>query len=1067
MTKALRSNPSIVSFYGLVTATSNSNNPSLEPTDPFAPATALSPEHASKLHATLRTFESLFSEPSGLNDTVPVHHIDLKPGANPPKQRVNRMSPAQLEEVQRHLTIYLEKGWIRPSTSQYGAPVLFAAKADGSLRFCVDYRALNNITVKDRYPLPRVDELLDQLHGATLFTSLDLWQGYHQVRIAPEDIHKSAFNTRYGSYEFLVLPFGLTNAPSSFMRLMNNVLSEYLDKFVVVFLDDVLIYSKSEADHVQHVEMVLNKLRAANLHVKMSKCKFAQSSTTFLGYVVSAEGLKVDPRKIAAVADWPTPTDLHSVRSFLGFCGFYRRFVKDYAKIAHALTELTKTTVPFPKTLPQAALDAFHLLKAALTTTPVLAIPFTGPDATFELYTDASGKGLGAVLLQDQGKGPQPVCYESRKLIPAECNYPVHEQELLAVVYACKKFRHYLDGCKHFKLYTDHHSLRFFFSQRDLSKRQARWSQVLAEFQPNMEIMYRPGPDNQADALSRLFPLDLPTPDPKTHTLLTDLLSIFPSASIVLDDDLPDLISSGYDDDPLYSPDNNKRPKYLRYDESTGLWSFKDRICIPKLPSLLQRILHEYHDTPSAGHPGYLKTLNAVAQRYWWPHMTRTIRHYCATCSTCQRIKPATQKTPGLLHPHSTPSRPWSHVSIDFITKLPPSLCYDGQTYDSIATLVCMLTKRALFIRCKETITANYLAHLFMDHVYAKTGLPILLVSDRDPRFTSEFWRSLFSALKTRLNLSTSHHPATDGQTEITHRSIEQILRAYVHPLHDDWSTWLPLAEFAYNNRVHSSTGHSPFYASYGFHPHTPASFIFLEHDSPTPDAQHYLDRMRDIQENIRIELDMVKAQQASQADKHRRPLVFKPGDLVRLSSDYITLYSQPSKKFRDRFLGPFKVKTVIPPDSPTPSAYELELPSSMSRVHPVFHVSRLLPWTTDQPEDFPGRVQTTRALSSARDFVHGDAYLLDSIYDVKIMPDPESRARPKALDLFFRVKWAPPYSDPSEDSWEPRNGVKRTDHFRAFLKNPVYQAFTKTPEFQAFAKKFKAKVPTVVTFEV
>ena len=309
------------------------------------------------------------------------------------------------------------------------------------------------------------------------------------------------------------------------MRLMNNVLSEYLDKFVVVFLDDVLIYSKSEADHVQHVEMVLNKLRAANLHVKMSKCKFAQSSTTFLGYVVSAEGLKVDPRKIAAVADWPTPTDLHSVRSFLGFCGFYRRFVKDYAKIAHALTELTKTTVPFPKTLPQAALDAFHLLKAALTTTPVLAIPFTGPDATFELYTDASGKGLGAVLLQDQGKGPQPVCYESRKLIPAECNYPVHEQELLAVVYACKKFRHYLDGCKHFKLYTDHHSLRFFFSQRDLSKRQARWSQVLAEFQPNMEIMYRPGPDNQADALSRLFPLDLPTPDPKTHTLLTDLLS--------------------------------------------------------------------------------------------------------------------------------------------------------------------------------------------------------------------------------------------------------------------------------------------------------------------------------------------------------------------------------------------------------------------------------------------------------------------------------------------------------------------------------------------------------------
>lgn len=1058
MAKFLR-HPDVTACYGLLTQVPDSPPPS--PPDPFKPTdTALSPENLSRLHATLDSHRDIFSEPTGLNDSVPTHRINLLPNSTPPNHPLRRMSPAELQELLRQLETYLAKGWIRPSSSEYGAPVLFASKPDGSLRFCIDYRALNAITVKDRYPLPRVDDLLDQLYGAKYFSSLDLWQGYHQTRIHPEDIHKTAFKTRYGQYEFTVLPFGLTNAPSSFMRLMHNVLRPYLDKFAVAFIDDVLIYSKTEEEHLHHLDLVLTALQTANLHVKMSKCNFAQSSTTFLGYVVSSAGLAVDPRKVAAVADWPLPHDLHSTRAFLGFTGFYRRFIKDYAKLAAALTSLTKTTTPFPSSLPRDAIDSFHALKAALTTAPVLVIPFTGPDATFELYTDASGKGIGAVLLQDQGRGPQPVCYESRKFNPAELNYAVHEQELAAVVYACVKFRHYLDGCKHFTLYTDHHSLRFFFTQRDLSKRQARWAQTLAPFQPNMTIQYRPGHLNQADSLSRLFHIDvssLSSDSPSTDLLLR-LADLFPAAEIVPHDTLLSDISSAYADDPLYLPENPRRPSFLHLREN--LWYFKDRICVPQNRHLRLRILQEYHDSPSAGHPGYHKTLNAVAQHYWWPHMTRSVRSFVSSCATCQRIKPSSRRSPGLLQPHAIPERPWSHISTDLITDLPPSLCHDSLTYDSIITFVCMLTKQALFIRANKTVTAKQLANIFIDHVYSKKGLPQVIVSDRDPRFTSDFWSSLFSSLHTTLNLSTSHHPQTDGQTERTHRTIEQILRAYCHPLHDDWSTWLPLAEFAYNNSVHSSTGSSPFYANYGYHPHTPASLILPP--GSNPDAHTYIDRLRDIQHTITSELDLAKARQSAAANRHRRDLQFQIGDLVRLSSDFINLSDQPSSKLRHRFLGPFKVTAII-----SPVSYRLELPSSMSRVHPVFHVSRLLPWTPNPESEFPDRPTPPQPIPAARDYVHGDVYTVDRITDVCIQPDPSSTARLKADNIFFRVKWAPPYQDPSFDSWEPYRNLNKLDALKAFLASPSYQAFVVTPPFKSFASKYPRKVPKFVTFQL
>jgi hypothetical protein len=396
---------------------------------------------------------------------------------------------------------------------------------------------------------------------------------------------------------------------------------------------------------------------------------------------------------------------------------------------------------------------------------------------------------------------------------------------------------------------------------------------------------------------------------------------------------------------------------------------------------------------------------------------------------------------------------------MDLMTDFPssPSLV-TGQTFDSIATFVCMLTKMAVFVPIHKSISSQQLSHVVFEHVVSKHGLPEVLVSDRDPRITADFWQSLFKRLGSKLNLSTSHHPETDGQTERTHRTIEQILRAYVEPHHEDWVTWLPIAEFAYNNSVHSSTHQTPFLANYGYNPLVPASLSVPAPRSPA--ASSYLDIIRDVQLSIARELALSKAQQAAQADLHRRPLTFKKGDRVRLSSQNLALLDHPSSKLRPRFLGPFTVTSVI-----SPVAVKLALPAAMSRVHPVFHVSKLLPWTDNPDAEFPDRPAPNQPIPAAKDYVYGDSYEVHSILDVKIAVDPDSTARPKASCLFFLVSWAAPYHDPSNDRWEPLRSLSRLDALRSFLLSPSWASFAVSLPYKAFSKKYPAKIPKFVTF--
>ena len=449
----------------------------------------------------VRDFKVVFPEdlPGLPPDREIEFEIDLVPGTAPISKAPYRMAPAELKELHTQLQELLDKGFIRPSYSPWGAPVLFVKKKDGTMRLCIDYRELNKVTIRNKYPLPRIDDLFDQLQGATVFSKIDLRSGYHQLKIKKDDVLKTAFRTRYGHYEFVVMPFGLTNAPAAFMDLMNRVFKEFLDKFVIVFIDDILIYSKTREEHEKHLRMTLQTLKAHQLYAKFSKCEFWLDHVAFLGHVISKDGVKVDPAKTEAVSNWKRPTSASEIRSFLGLAGYYRKFVANFSKLAMPLTTLTRKGKKFEWT--EDCEKSFEELKRLLTNAPVLAIP-EGDDG-FVIYSDASKMGLGAVLMQ---KG-NVIAYASRQLKDYERNYPTHDLELAAVVFALKIWRHYLYGVR-CQIFTDHQSLKYFFTQKDLNMRQRRWLELVKDY--DCEILYHPGKANRvADALSRKTPATL------------------------------------------------------------------------------------------------------------------------------------------------------------------------------------------------------------------------------------------------------------------------------------------------------------------------------------------------------------------------------------------------------------------------------------------------------------------------------------------------------------------------------------------------------------------------------
>jgi hypothetical protein len=724
--------------------------------------------------------------------------IELQPGTTPISKRPYRMPPAELVELKKQLQELLDKGFIRPSTSPWGCPALFVKKKDESLRLCIDYRPLNAVTIKNKYPLPRIDVLFDQLVGAKVFSKIDLCFGYHQIKIRASDIPKTAFSTRYGLYEYLVMSFGLTNAPAYFMYLMNSVFMPELDKFVVVFIDDILVYSKNEEEHAGHLYVVLQRLREHRLYAKLSKCDFWLKEIKFLGHTISQAGIVVDLDKAQEVMNWKPPTTVYQIQSFLGLAGYYRRFILDFSRIMKPMTKLLKKGAKF--VWGQKCEDAFHTLRQHLTTTPVLAQPDN--DKPFDVYCDASGTRLGCVLMQDN----RVIAYVSRALRPHEQNYPTHDLELAAVVHALKTWRHYLMGT-HYNIYTDHKSLKYIFTQADLNMRQRRWLELIKDY--DLEVHYHLGKTNVvADALSEKSQCNCVVMDSRINTLCDELskmkIEVIPSSAlshISVETTLRDqIIMAQLSDKGVQIIKENLHQKTEKYkcfrQYGKGILWFVSRLVVPKNKDLKKNILDEAHLSKFFMHPGSTKMYHDLKPLYWWTRMKREIAQYVSECDTCQRIKASHLKSAGALQPLSIPSWKWDDISMDFIVGLPNT----PQHHDSIWVIVDRLTKVAHFLPVHTTIKAQKYAELYIDRIVCLHGLPRTIVSDRGAQFIARFWEQLQEYLVTKLTRSSAYHPQTDGQTERVNQILEDMLRACAIDCGKNWDKYLSLAEFSYNS---------------------------------------------------------------------------------------------------------------------------------------------------------------------------------------------------------------------------------------------------------------------------
>ncbi|KAI0493363.1 hypothetical protein KFK09_023479 [Dendrobium nobile] len=931
--------------------------------------------------------------------------IDVFPGTAPISKAPYRMAPKELSELKVQLQELVDRGFVRPSVSPWGAPVLFVKKKDGTLRMCIDYRDLNKVTIKNKYPLPRIDDLFDQLSGSSVFSKIDLRSGYYQVKVKETDVVKTAFSTRYGHYEFLVMPFGVTNAPAIFMDLMNRVFREYLDQFVIVFIDDILVYSASEDEHARHLRIVLETLRRHQLYAKFSKCEFWLKSISFLGHVVSGEGISVDPQKIQAVADWPRPTTVFEVRSFLGMAGYYRKFVKGFSQISTPLTRLTQKSVPFVWTPECEA--SFQRLKECLTSAPVLALP-SGTEG-FQVFSDASLKGLGCVLMQHG----QVIAYASRQLKPHEKNYPTHDLELAAVVFALKIWRHYLYGVR-CEIFTDHKSLKYIFTQKDLNLRQRRWLELIKDY--DLTIQYQPGKANVvADALSRkssgFSGIQLTCDDFLIRDLERLQLEVVSSSDLELaqmsiQSSLEARIQEAQKSDSDYSKliaqiGSGKTPE-LRISDSGAIFC-KNRLWVPVSGDLRREILSESHHSGYTVHPGSGKMYADMKLLFWWPGMKKDVAEFVSRCEACQLVKAEHQRPGGLLQSLPIPEWKWEEVTMDFAMGFPRS----RQGHDAIWVVVDRLTKSAHFLPIRQTDSVDRLAQIYVKEIVRLHGVPRVIVSDRDGRFTSRLWKGIQQGLGTKLHFSTAFHPQTDGQSERTIQVLEDLLRLCVLDFSGSWEDHIPLIEFAYNNSFQSSIGMAPYEALYGRKcrtPLTPTSFGDRQALGATF-ADETAQKIILIRERLKAAQDR---QQKYYNQKHRF-VEFQVGDFVYVKVSPmkgVSRFGQVSK-LSPRYVGPFEVLERI-----GKAAYKLLLSDSMPDVHNVFHVSTLRKWVSDS-----GKKLSADEVEIQENLAYKEEPELILAYDVR-------KLRNKEIPM-VKVQWK--HRTAREATWEKESDMRRS----------------------------------------
>ena len=940
-------------------------------------------------------FPTILPDVGHINERADIrHHIRLADPALVHNQRGYPVPQKHKAAWRRLLDEHTAAGRIRPSSSPYAAPSFIIPKKDPTVapRWVNDYRKLNSNTVKDRTPLPLPDEVLSHCAQARVWGKIDMTNSFFQTRMAEEDIEKTAVKTPWGLYEWVVMPMGLCNAPATHQRRVNEALGSLNGEICFVYLDDIIIFADSLQQHAQRLRQVLSALRAAGLYCSPKKTQLATTRCEFLGHVLSRNGLEADPAKIDKVRTWPTPRTVTQLRGFLGLVQYLRKFVLALAEHTAVLTPLVKKgVVDITGLWGREEQHHFEAIKEIVTSLPCLQ-PIDHSETADPIWvmTDASKVGLGGVLLQGADwMTASPIAYYSRQLIQAERHYPTHEQELLGVVACLKAWRMELLGVR-FHVLTDHRSLEYFDTQPHMSKRQSRWMELLSDY--DYDVKHIPGEKNTvADALSRYaFTATEPT------TIIAGMSETTLSKGIV------ESIKAGYTADPFCVQVLKNLKSTPGFTLAEGLLRFDGRIVVPTDILLREALLHDAHDV--LGHLGARKTYAAVSMSFYWPTLRRDATDYVRSCDGCQRHKSRTTKAAGQLHSLPVPQKPMTDISIDFVGPLPRSA-----GFDMLMTVSCRLSGYVRLIPCSSTDGARETADHLYDGWHRLFGMPRRIVSDRDKIFVSKFWRALYKRLGTRLQMSTSFHPQTDGKSERTNKTAVQILRGMVERQQTDWVKHLGAAEFALNSTVSDATLKTPFDLVLGYTPQLTAM------EGERSDVEGVEDLIADREMQIteaRDNLAAAKVRQAEQANAHRgKEPDWKVGDKVMVDSRdrrsrFKTGKGRSAKLF-PRHDGPYEIIEA----SPEQSKYRLKLDEA-DKSFPVFHTSKLKAYIPNDPQIFPNREP-----ARPEPVVIGG----EEEWTIERIVDERKVGRGRR----YLVRWAGYES--SADTWEPTAGVKDT----------------------------------------
>ena len=927
-------------------------------------------EHKLKLaEVLLKNSDAFAKNKLDLGSCSVISHKIETAGAPPIRQPLRRTPQGFEGEEEKYLQEQLENGVVVPSKSSWASPVCLVRKKDGSVRWCIDFRRLNMVTLKDAYPLPKISMCLDCLSTASVFSVMDLQSGYWQLDLAPEDRPKTAFITKYGLFEYTKMPFGLCNAPSTFQRCMELIFRGMQWKTLLIYLDDIILFSSTLDDHFEKLDEVLSRLKNADLKLKPSKCEFIKEEVTYLGHVVSKEGIKPNPKIIEAVKNWKIPQSVKEVQQFLGLCNYYRQYVLKFSEIASPLSRLTRKDVPFLWT--EECNISFNTLKKALCEAPILAYPAS--QGQFILDTDASNVGIGAVLSQIQDDKEKVIAYGSKKLDKQQQRYSVTRRELLAVITFIHQFRHYLLGRK-FLLRTDHGSLRWLFSFKDPQGQLARWLEALSQY--DFEILHRPGLKHQnADSLSRKdgekvlcchqqegkfnvecqscksmseewsnFKSDIDDvgnlvkgsvadhirvvtrsqtrdqvqsnwllgyTNQEIETFQKEDKDLKPVHEWVENDILP-----SRDDAAAFSPSTRKYWLNSNLIEKRNGVLYQKRITnnvsdvsyqllVPKI--LRKEVIKTCHDAPYAGHFGISKTLDKLKSLFHWYKMGEDVKLHVKNCTVCNRFKSLNKRPRAALQKYVVGS-PMDRIGIDVIGPLPKSM--RGNKY--------ILVIGDHFTRWMEAYPipnqqAEVVAEKMVHEFFARFGTPLEIHSDQGRNFESDLFSEICKLFEVKKTRSTPYRPCSNGIIEKFNGTLEKMIRSFVNKNANNWDLYIGILMAAYRSTPHPATGYSPNMLMLGREVILPNQLIFpIPRDGlPQQTADTYFSELREKIEDVyhiaRQNLGNAAIHQKRDYDTRLSQCQFSVGSLVYRYNNFF-------KKFEERWSGPFVVTKVLSP---------------------------------------------------------------------------------------------------------------------------------------------------------